>query len=145
MASVIVGAIMVVLVVLVFRSQRGANSPQNFALILDLMNDISVSSEGPRVPRELRRSHTKTLEVLGQGNFGEVCKGMLTEHPPAPGYLVAIKTLHATFDADRSSLLQEAALMAQFDCPFIVGFIGVVTVGFPLMVVLEFCEHGSLD
>jgi serine/threonine protein kinase len=58
---------------------------------------------------------------------------------------VAIKTLHASLDADRGALLQEAALLAQFECPYVVGLIGVVTVGSPVMVVLEFCEHGSLE
>jgi serine/threonine protein kinase len=53
--------------------------------------------------------------------------------------------LHASLDADRTSLLQEAALMAQFECERVVGLVGVVTVGMPLMVVIEFCEHGSLD
>ena len=41
--------------------------------------------------------------------------------------------------------VDEAALMAQFECQYIVGLIGVVTVGSPVMVVLEFCEHGSLE
>ena len=42
---------------------------------------------------------------------------------------MAIKSLHASLDADRSSLLQEAAIMAQFQHPYVTGLVGVVTVG----------------
>ena len=34
--------------------------------------------------------------------------------------------------------------MAQFSHPNVVSLIGVVTTGDPVMVVLQFCEHGSL-
>jgi serine/threonine protein kinase len=70
---------------------------------------------------------------------------MLTESTSSPGYLVAIKTLHAAMSADRAALLQEAAVMAQLSSSRIVGLVGVVTVGAPLMVILEYCEHGALN
>ena len=41
-------------------------------------------------------------------------------------------------------MLREAALMAQFDHAHVVRLIGVVTIGDPLLVVLEYCEYGSL-
>ena len=49
------------------------------------------------------------------GNFGEVAKGLLTEIPGQPGYIVAIKTLLDV--GERTPALKEAALMAQFDNP----------------------------
>jgi hypothetical protein len=79
------------------------------------------------------------------GNFGEVCKGLMSDIPGSPCYLVAIKTLHASIGGDKSTLLEEAAVMAQFEHEHIVGLHGVVTVGDPTMVILEYCEHGSLD
>jgi serine/threonine protein kinase len=85
------------------------------------------------------------LEVLGKGAFGEVYKGLLAEIPGTPGYLVAVKSLHPSLNADRTSLLTEAAITAQFNSPFIVGLVGVITVDDPLLVVLEFCEHGALN
>ena len=48
-------------------------------------------------------------------------------------------------DADRTAMVQEAALMAQFDNLFVVRLVGVVTIGHPLLVVIEFCEHGALN
>ena len=45
----------------------------------------------------------------------------------------------------RESLLSEASLMAQFDNDNVVRLIGVVTVGDPMLVVLEYCELGSLE
>ena len=47
-------------------------------------------------------------------------------------------------NADRQELLEEAAVMAQFESPFVVQLVGVITVGNPVYVVLEFMEHGSL-
>jgi serine/threonine protein kinase len=41
-------------------------------------------------------------------------------------------------------LLEEAAIMAQFDSPFIVQLVGLVTLGSPVLMVIEFAEHGSL-
>ncbi len=35
--------------------------------------------------------------------------------------------------------------MAQFMHPRVVQLVGVITVGDPLMVVIEYCEHGSLS
>ncbi len=44
----------------------------------------------------------------------------------------------------RSAMLHEAALMAQFHHENVVGLVGVVTVGDPLLVLLEYCENGLL-
>ncbi len=55
---------------------------------------------------------------------------------------MAIKSLRESFKMDRDSILQEAALMAQFDCDFVVRLIGVVTTGDPLLLILEYCQHG---
>ena len=138
--------ILIVVVVLLRRARANEMRPQDFNVIFEMLNGLSVDDEtGPRKPREIKREHIKIFETLGKGNFGEVSKGVLTEHRGAPGYLVAIKVLRASLGADRTSLLQEAAVMAQFECERVVGLVGVVTVGAPLMVVIEYCEHGSLD
>ena len=42
-------------------------------------------------------------------------------------------------------MLQEAAIMAQFSHPHIIGLLGVVTIGEPTLVIIEYCEHGSLE
>ena len=111
----------------------------NFDAMLSELTDLTVAK---RAPREIQRANVKLLDVLGKGNFGEVRKGLLSEMPGVPGYLVAVKALHSAMDSDRSAALQEAVIMAQFNNAFVVGLHGVVTIGEPLLVVIEYCEHG---
>jgi hypothetical protein len=145
--SVVVGVVTLVIATIVVvwqRAKRNSKQPHNFEAILQALSDIN-AEDGPRKPREVKRSAVKLLDELGKGNFGVVSKGLLTEIVGTPGYLVAIKILHESFDADRTGLLQEAAVMAQFVHERVVGLIGVVTVDTPLMVIIEFCEHGALN
>ena len=115
--------------------------PMSFEALLADLTDI-MTEGGKRAPREIQRANVKLLDVLGKGNFGEVRKGLLSEMPGVPGYLVAVKALHSAMDSDRSAALQEAVIMAQFNNAFVVGLHGVVTIGEPLLVVIEYCEHG---
>lgn len=46
---------------------------------------------------------------------------------------------------ERSELMKEATVTAQFQNPNVVMIIGVVTVGNPLMLVIQLCENGSLN
>jgi len=85
------------------------------------------------------------LDELGKGAFGLVSKGILKESAAVPGYLVAVKSLLPTSaSSDRKELLEESAVMAQFAHPNVTQLIGVCTVGKQLLVVLEYCENGSL-
>jgi serine/threonine protein kinase len=62
-----------------------------------------------------------------------------------PAYLIAIKQLHVGGAvSDKTELLEEAAVMAQFSHPNVVQLIGVVTLGEPVLVVLEYMEYGAL-
>jgi serine/threonine protein kinase len=64
-----------------------------------------------------------------------------------PGYLVAIKVLKedVTGGTGETDLLREASLMALVEHhKHIVGLVGVVTSGTPLMLLLTYCEHGAL-
>jgi serine/threonine protein kinase len=45
---------------------------------------------------------------------------------------------------EKRAFMSEAALMAQFDHPNVVSLIGVCTAGDPHVLVLQFCENGSL-
>jgi len=74
-----------------------------------------------------------TSIAAGKGAFGVVYKGLMSEGPGVPDYLVAVKSLHQSGSAgDRTELLEEAAVMAQFSHPHVVSLVGVVTVGKPL-------------
>ena len=61
--------------------------------------------------------------------------------PPVP---VAVKALKNDSTEQRDALMREAAIQVQFDHNNIVGLVGVVTRGEPILLVLQFCEHGSL-
>lgn len=59
---------------------------------------------------------------------------------------MAIKLLHDDAgEKDRVALLSEAVVTAQFKHSHVISLVGVVTAGYPLMVVLEYCEHGALE
>jgi serine/threonine protein kinase len=98
----------------------------------------------PLYPRELARKNISVLDTLGKGAFGVVCKATLRENKMTAAYLVAVKLLHEERAEDKRELLEEAAVLAQFQHPQVVQLVGVVTAGSPSMMVVEYMEHGSL-
>lgn len=102
-----------------------------------------------KLPREIKRSHLTLVEVVGKGQFGQVWKAVLDESSTGglPGYLVAAKTvLNSKVSLEASKELEsEALVMAQVDHhPNLVSLVGVVTRGDPLILIVGYCEHGSL-
>eukprot|EP00042_Codosiga_hollandica_P057642 m.856867 g.856867 ORF g.856867 m.856867 type:complete len:1639 (-) comp59640_c0_seq8:47-4963(-) len=114
-------------------------------LLITISTSIGINDES-KIARELKRGQVSLVEVLGKGAFGEVSKGIFTpdSHGTA-GYLVAVKVSHANSDEGREDILREAAMMAQFSHPHVVALVGVVTDGDPLLVIMEYCEHGALN
>ncbi len=99
------------------------------------------------VPREIKRACVTMTARIGEGQFGEVWKGLLDESSAGgvPGYMVAIKTSKETKGEGANEMLREAAVMAQVSGhPNLVALVGVVTSGAPLLLLLSLCEHGSL-
>ena len=101
-------------------------------------------------PRELKRSHIALVEVVGSGQFGAVWKAMLDESPRGgpPAYMVAAKTvLDAKASPEATQELQDEALvMARVTGHLnVVSLVGVVTRGAPLMLIVSYCEYGSLE
>uniref|UniRef100_A0A671MAY3 Ephrin type-B receptor 3 n=1 Tax=Sinocyclocheilus anshuiensis TaxID=1608454 RepID=A0A671MAY3_9TELE len=95
--------------------------------------------------KEIDVSCVKIEEVIGAGEFGEVCRGRL-KLPGRREIIVAIKTLKAGYtDRQRRDFLSEASIMGQFDHPNIIRLEGVVTKSRPVMIVTEFMENGALD
>uniref|UniRef100_A0A5S6QD80 receptor protein-tyrosine kinase n=1 Tax=Trichuris muris TaxID=70415 RepID=A0A5S6QD80_TRIMR len=84
-------------------------------------------------------------EIIGEGEFGEVCKGTL-RMTPTHFEMVAIKMLKTGSSAKaRLDFLAEASIMGQFDHPNVVQLKGIVTRSEPVMIVAEYLENGSLD
>ncbi|UMM16139.1 hypothetical protein L5515_013284 [Caenorhabditis briggsae] len=102
-------------------------------------------------------------QVIGGGEFGDVCLGGLSRNSPAAakwnvastmarGFeseqyeTVAIKTLKSGSSAKaKAEFLTEATIMGQFSHPNVIRLIGVVTSSEPVMIISEYMVNGSLD
>ncbi|XP_072442930.1 ephrin type-B receptor 2 isoform X2 [Chiloscyllium punctatum] len=95
--------------------------------------------------KEIDISTVKIEQVIGAGEFGEVCSGHL-KLPGKREIFVAIKTLKSGYtEKQRRDFLSEASIMGQFDHPNVIHLEGVVTKSNPVMIITEFMENGSLD
>lgn len=142
----------VVVAVLVVRRNKRRQKPADFGEFLTRLEAVMTlgggtgGSTGARKPREIKREHIKIVETIGKGQFGTVDKAIVDERRGGvPGYLCAVKQLLSVAAEDATSLLEESAVLAQLDSDFCVRLIGVVTIGKPMMMVVEYCEHGALN
>uniref|UniRef100_A0A3B4CLF6 receptor protein-tyrosine kinase n=1 Tax=Pygocentrus nattereri TaxID=42514 RepID=A0A3B4CLF6_PYGNA len=95
--------------------------------------------------KEIDVSFVKIEEVIGAGEFGEVCRGRLRIPGKKENY-VAIKTLKGGYtDKQRRDFLSEASIMGQFQHPNIIHLEGVITASCPAMILTEYMENGALD
>uniref|UniRef100_A0A3B3B627 receptor protein-tyrosine kinase n=1 Tax=Oryzias melastigma TaxID=30732 RepID=A0A3B3B627_ORYME len=95
--------------------------------------------------KEIDVSFVKIEEVIGAGEFGEVCRGRLKIPGKKENY-VAIKTLKGGYtDKQRRDFLSEASIMGQFHHPNIIHLEGIITASCPVMILTEFMENGALD
>eukprot|EP00037_Helgoeca_nana_P005790 m.54082 g.54082 ORF g.54082 m.54082 type:complete len:992 (-) comp16738_c0_seq4:2478-5453(-) len=152
------------------RNRRRKRVPADFAGVLERLNKlgklgglgtlaaqpsstvaatITVDSE-LGIPPELRRTDIIMADVIGKGEFGVVSKGMWATHAGRSRVLVPVAVKTALGDHFVSEMglqlafLEEAAVTWQFDHDNVVHMYGVVTSGFPYLLVLELCENGSL-
>ena len=90
------------------------------------------------------KSHCRTLQKLGSGEFGVVNLGLWTDGSADPKQ-VAVKTLNSNCSQlDRVKFLREAAIMGQFQHSNVVQLHGVVTEEENMMIVLEYMPKGDL-
>jgi len=101
-----------------------------------------------KIPRDIPLSSLTFLSVVGSGAYGTVWKAVLDERKSTglPEYIVAVKRTNADSPPQvEEDMKLEAALMAQLSHENIVGLIGQsIDEEGTLMLVLQFCEHGSL-
>ncbi|XP_072264506.1 ephrin type-B receptor 3 isoform X1 [Pyxicephalus adspersus] len=159
--SVIAGLIFiiaVVVIVIVCFSRKHRNDPESeyteklqqymvpgMKLYIDPFTYEDPNEAVRDFAKEIDISCVKIEEVIGAGEFGEVCRGRLKQAGRRE-QLVAIKTLKAGYtEQQRRDFLGEASIMGQFDHPNIIRLEGVVTRSRPVMILTEFMENGALD
>ncbi|XP_062503622.1 ephrin type-A receptor 4a-like isoform X2 [Corticium candelabrum] len=99
--------------------------------------------EGRRF-RKIDRSDVTDRKEIGSGEFGVVEKAVWIVNDREK-LTVAVKTLTNEANADdRVKFLREAAINGQFRHRNVVRLHGVVTVGSPIMLVLEYMKNGDL-
>ncbi|KYQ90409.1 putative protein serine/threonine kinase [Tieghemostelium lacteum] len=82
----------------------------------------------------------RVLEVIGQGSFGVVCTCINTQS----NQVVAIKFVEMETD-ENSSLKREITILKNtFQCPYIVRYHGCYLKENNLMIVMEYCDGGSI-
>ncbi|XP_014663511.1 PREDICTED: focal adhesion kinase 1-like [Priapulus caudatus] len=120
-------------------------------------SDYAEIQDGGDGDWELPRERISLTEIIGEGQFGDVHRGV---YATRDGHRVdvAIKTCKtaaataAAMDADdddrdafgeTEKFLEEAYIMKQFDHPHIVKLVGVCTDA-PVMIVMELARHGEM-
>jgi serine/threonine protein kinase len=140
--------LLLVAVAVRYREYKRSIRPVNFdELNKTMIANGTVPIHSECKPRELKRSNVVLLEQVGQGAFGAVWKAMLDESSTtgSPEYQVAAKTVKGDSAEGRVDLTTEAVVMAQLaGHRNLVSIIGVVTSGNPLILVLSYCDHGSM-
>lgn len=95
---------------------------------------------------EISGDYVQIEEVIGAGEFGEVCRGRLVFPGRSTADTVAIKTLKpGSSKKAKEDFLTEASIMGQFNHPNVIGLRGVVTKSEPAMIITEYMENRSLD
>nr|XP_011413792.2 focal adhesion kinase 1 isoform X9 [Crassostrea gigas] len=93
---------------------------------------------------ELKRENIKLLEVLGEGQFGDVFKGLFTDKDGVQS-AVAVKTCKEdNEDSMMEKFLEEALIMQQFDHPHIIHLVGICSETLPVWIVMELAKHGEM-
>ena len=114
--------------------------------LIVLEEDSAASLVEKSLPQEIKRKHVSLTNKLGNGAFGEVWKGVYDDPRGGAEYLVAVKMLLKETDEATKEMVQEAVVMAHIGShKHVVNLIGTITAGTPKLLVMNFCEHGSLQ
>lgn len=95
---------------------------------------------------EVPRERIIQLNELGQGSFGMVYEGIITDPDDEnKRSRCAIKTVNENAtDRERINFLKEAAVMKAFDTHHVVRLLGVVSRSQPVLVLMELMVNGDL-
>ena len=99
-------------------------------------------------PGEIERTSLNILDKVDEDDFITVFKAVFHSVPGLPSYIVTVKSLVMRENAmisRKQHLLQEAALLVGLEHRHVIKLIGVVTLSDPNLLVLEYCEYGTLE
>ncbi|KER27396.1 hypothetical protein T265_13813, partial [Opisthorchis viverrini] len=92
---------------------------------------------------EIPRSNVILEQVLGEGQFGDVYKGVYRKYAHAEPIPVAVKTCKLeTSLEDRQQFLEEASILREFSHPHIVRLYGICSED-PIWVIMEYAPFGE--
>merc|ERR1719445_869896 len=113
---------------------------EDYAEIVDEEGDYS----SPAKDYELDRQKIELSEIIGEGQFGDVHKGVFKQPQNSDAVNVAVKTCKVETDANMAEkFLEEAYIMQQFDHQHIIKLIGICSSS-PIWIVMELARHGEL-
>ncbi|XP_062509268.1 insulin-like peptide receptor isoform X2 [Corticium candelabrum] len=125
------------------RQQLATTSHLYFSLTQD--EGVLMSNSYTPDDWEIKREDVVLENELGNGAFGLVYRGTWQMDPNKKTLDVAVKTLNDnSSNQDRLSFLHEASVMKNFESDHVVRLLGIVSVGNPVMVVMELMAIGDL-
>ncbi|XP_064398798.1 hepatocyte growth factor receptor-like [Halichondria panicea] len=117
---------------------------ENTALVKSELSEIAESiPDSIKIPASILKLSST---AIGQGEFGIVYKGILTDWNKVPIQGVAVKTLKGLFSlSDVQSMVCEVKKMQDFDYPHVMSLIGVCLDASPgIAIVMPYMTNGSL-
>ncbi|XP_065332955.1 focal adhesion kinase 1 isoform X5 [Cloeon dipterum] len=123
------------------KNKTGTILSEDYAEVVDEEGDYSTPSTRNY---ELQRDMIDLGEIIGEGQFGDVHKGIYRGRDGKAQVAVAVKTCKADADlATAEKFLEEAYIMQQFDHPHIIKLIGVCSES-PIWIVMELAKFGEM-
>ncbi|CAH1775354.1 unnamed protein product [Owenia fusiformis] len=121
-------------------SSQGRESVTDYAEIVEDEGDYSTPGSNDY---EISRKQVKLGEILGEGQFGDVHRGIYRESN-GNETSVAIKTCKVDNEESAADkFLEEALIMQKFDHQHIIKLIGICSDS-PIMIVMELAKHGEM-
>ena len=98
----------------------------------------------PAKDYELERQKIELKEIIGEGQFGDVHKGVFKPTGATESVNIAVKTCKVETDASTAEkFLEEAYIMQQFDHQHIIKLVGICSSS-PVLIVMELATLGEL-
>jgi len=118
--------------------KKQRSGPINVKHLVHVDRDLNWTFDSSVDPNEV----FKKIKVIGQGGFGTV---HMVVHSPS-FFMLAGKIINSSLLNSSSSqaLLQEIQLMRKVETPYTVKYFGSVDFDGSLMILMEYCDRGSL-